>query len=63
MDTNHIDVLDIHEIRDKSQWYPSATGTIPLVNKSNRITFKNSPLFLRLLDGLIQKGMGVPKKR
>jgi len=38
----------------------SATGTIPLVQKSNRITFKNSPLFLRLLDSLIAKGMGIP---
>jgi hypothetical protein len=38
----------------------SAPSTIPLVRKSNRITFKDNPQFIKLLDSLIQQGHGVP---
>ena len=49
----------------KSQSYHLATengagGINGHVAKSHRITFKNNPQFLRLLDGLIKQGFGVP---
>jgi hypothetical protein len=37
-----------------------AVDNIGQAAKPHRITFKNNPQFLRLLDSLIRKGRGVP---